>query len=386
MDAALPLTDLVAVEIGHSVAVPFGGQILAQLGATLIKVEHPEKGDDARLWGPPFWHGASATFQALNRDKFGVVVDLKDAQECDRLRRFIVEHADIVIQNLRPGLIETFGLDGSLRRLNPHLIYCNVGAFGSVGPLMRRPGYDPLMQAFGGIMSITGEEGRAPVRVGPSIIDIAAGMWGVIGILAALRRRDATGEGCEVDTSLFETALAWMTVPSALYLSSGDIQKRSGSEAAMLAPYRAYRAADDYVVIAAGNDNLFRRLCGVLERPQWADDPRFRTNADRIAHRELLNGLIEEIVGREPRAAWLERLERGGVPCAPLQSIDQVLDHAQTQALGMIQSAPDGVLRLMGLPLRFDGTRPPFRQNPPRHGEHTARVFNELFPAKRSTE
>ncbi|MGH7040712.1 MAG: CaiB/BaiF CoA transferase family protein [Acetobacteraceae bacterium] len=371
MDPALPLSGLVAIEIGHSVAVPFGAQVLASLGATLIKVENPHKGDDARGWGPPFWHDVAATFQALNRDKLGVTVDLKDANARDRLRRLIVRRADIVIQNLRPGLVNRFGLDAaSLRADNPRLIYCNLGAFGRSGPLRERPGYDPLMQAFGGVMSITGEEGRAPVRVGPSVIDMAAGMWSVIGILAALRRREVTGEGCEVDTSLYETALAWMTVPSALYLASGEVQGRTGSEAAMLAPYKAYRTADDWLIIAAGNDNLFRRLCAVLGRGEWADDPRFVTNADRVRHRALLNDMVQQIVATAGRDHWIERLEREGVPCAPLQSIDQVLAHAQTEALGMVQPSPDNALRLMGLPLSFAGTRPPFRRRPPALGEH----------------
>lgn len=385
MNPELPLSGLVAIELGSSVAGPFGAQVLGGLGATLIKVENPAKGDDARQWGPPFWHGSSATFQSLNRDKLGIAVDLKNPDERQRLRALIVEHADIVIQNLRPGLVKSYGLDAaSLREEAPRLIYCNVGAFGASGPLRERPGYDPLMQAFGGIMSITGEEGRAPVRVGPSIVDIGAGMWSVIGILAALRRREITGQGCEVDTSLFETALAWMTVPTALYLASGKAQRRTGSEAAMLVPYKAYKASDDFLIIAAGNDNLFARLCTVLRHPEWVEDPRFRTNPDRIANRDELNALIEAIVGADRRESWLERLEAAGVPCAPLQSIDQVVEHPQTRALEMIQPSPDAAMRLMGLPLSFEGRRPPFRKAPPKLGEdgesvdrHFARQIKE---------
>ena len=264
-----------AVEIGHSVAAPFGGLILASLGATVLKVEAPGDGDDARTWGPPFWHGSAATFQALNRDKLTATVNLKDPGERDGLRRYVVEKADVVIQNLRPGLIERFGLDDRLVAEKPRLVYCNMAAFGRTGPLARKPGYDPLMQAFGGLMSVTGEEGRAPVRVGPSIIDMATGMWAVIGILAALRRREMTGEGGVVDTSLLETALAWMTVPAAQYLASGNVPKRIGSEAAMVAPYKAFAAADGYLVVAAGNDRLFARLCGAIGRPELATDPRF---------------------------------------------------------------------------------------------------------------
>lgn len=372
---AQPLAGLTVVEIGHSVAAPYGAQVLGELGATVVKVENPEGGDDARKWGPPFWHGTATTFQCLNRDKLGVTVDLKDAIELEALKTFIAERADVVLQNMRPGLVERYTLDASLRTRNPRLIYCNLGAFGARGPLRTRPGYDPLMQAFGGIMSITGEEGRPPVRVGPSIIDIASGMWSVIGILAALQRRHATGEGCVVDTSLYETSLAWMTVPSALFESDGTIQRRTGSEAAMMAPYKAFRAADDYIVITAGNDNLFRRLCTVLGHPEWVDDPRFATNPARLANRALLNQMVEDVVSRQPRAHWTPLLEAAGVPCAPLQTIDEVVAHPQTEALGMLQTSPDGRFRVMGLPLSFDGERPPFRRSPPLLGEHNDAVF-----------
>ena len=361
-----PLTGLTAIEIGHSVAAPFGGHVLASLGATLIKVENPGKGDDARGWGPPFWHGASSCFQSLNRDKMSVTVDLKDAVQRDALKALILDRADIVFQNLRPGLIDKFGLDAkSLRAQKPTLIYANMGAFGAVGPMKDKPGYDPLMQAFGGIMSITGEDGAAPVRVGPSLVDIGTGMWCVIGILSALRRLRETGEGCEIDTSLLETTMAWMTIPSALYLSSGEPQGRSGTEAAMVVPYKAYKTSDHYMIIAAGNDNLFRRLCGALENPDWADDPRFLTNADRIVNRVLLNAMIEDVVGRRDRAFWMALFDAQGVPYSPIQSIDQVLAHPQAQALGMLQDDPESDMRLMGLPVSFDRKRPPFRHGPP---------------------
>lgn len=367
-----PLAGLLAVEMGHSVAAPFGGQILASLGATVLKVEAPGKGDDARNWGPPFWHGAAATFQALNRDKLTATVDLKNPEERSGLRRFLLDRADIVLQNLRPGLVEEFGIDGRLVAEQPRLIYCNLGAFGKAGPLAGRPGYDPLMQAFGGIMSVTGEEGRAPVRVGPSIIDMATGMWAVIGILAAVRRRDITGEGCVVDTSLLETALAWMTVPAAQYLASGEVPARIGSEAAMVVPYKAFRATDGYLIIAAGNDRLFRRLCSALDRPELADDPRFATNPARIANRKPLNRIIDDCVSRKPRAEWAALLERAGVPSAPLQDTAEILAHPQTEALGILQSSPDGLFQIIGLPLSFAGHRPPFRRSPPAFGQDGA--------------
>jgi crotonobetainyl-CoA:carnitine CoA-transferase CaiB-like acyl-CoA transferase len=375
------LAGIVAVELGHSVAAPYAGQILAALGAEVIKVENPQGGDDARGWGPPFWHGASATFQSLNRDKLGIAIDYKSEADRARLRRLIAERADIVFQNLRPGQARRFGLDAAtLRTTKPGLIYCNVGAFGAKGPLKDRPGYDPLMQAFAGIMSVTGEDGRPPVRVAPSIIDKGTGMWAAIGILAALHHRNKAGEGCEVDTSLYETAMAWMTMHCALFAASGTRPRRSGTEVPMLAPYRAYKASDDYVVLAAGNDALFRRLCQVLGHGEWADDPRFARNADRVANRAALNALIESAIGAKPRAHWVEAFDRAGVPCAPHQTIDEMLAHPQTAALGQYQSSPDGKLAIMGVPLSFDGVRPPFRGSPPGLGEHNTRILGGPAP------
>jgi crotonobetainyl-CoA:carnitine CoA-transferase CaiB-like acyl-CoA transferase len=371
----LPLSGITVVELGHSVAAPFCGQILGDLGARVVKVESPGSGDDARAWGPPFWHGSSAAFQSLNRNKESVTVDLKDATECARLRAFIVAGADVVVQNLRPGGVKRFGVDESLRTDNTRLVYCNLGAFGTEGPWKDKPGYDPLMQAFGGIMSVTGEPGRAPVRVGPSIVDMGTGLWAAVGILAALERRHRTGEGCVVDTSLFETSLAWMTVPIVSALASGKEPTRTGSEAAMIAPYKAYRAADRYLVIAAGNDTLFRKLCGVLGHEEWGGDARFASNAERVRNREVLNALIEGIVATANADEWVERLDRAGVPSAPLQGVSEVLAHAQTRAVDMVRPVGDGAMSLVSTPIRFDGERLPFRAAPPALGADNDTVF-----------
>jgi crotonobetainyl-CoA:carnitine CoA-transferase CaiB-like acyl-CoA transferase len=382
----LPLQGITVVELCHSVAGPYGGLILASLGAELIKVENPEHGDHARAWAPPYWHGTSSAFQSINRDKLGITVDLTDPAELARLKRFILDRADVVIQNLRPGTVERYGLGGEdLLRQKPRLIYCNVGAFGRTGPLSDKPGYDPLMQAFGGLMSVTGEDGRAPVRVGPAVVDMGSGMWSVIGILAALSRRSATGRGCVVDTSLVETAVAWMTVQIAGYLASGEIRRPMGSGIAEIVPHQAFRASDGYLMVAAGNDGLFRKLATVLGRPDWADDPRFATNDGRIRNRQALIPAIETIIATDTTAAWSERLERAGVPTAPIQSVDQVVAHPQTQALGIIQRAPDNDLRLVGLPLSFDGRRPPFRAAAPSPGQHNDRIFGGQ-PAETAAE
>ena len=377
MPSTTPLSGLVVVEIGHSIAAPYAGMILGELGAEVIKVENPKTGDAARGWGPPFAAGAATCFHAVNRAKSGITVDLSDPAETGRLKQLVLERADVLLHNLKFGALDRFGLSAAaLLAEKPSLVYCNLGAFGAKGPLRERPGYDPLMQAYGGLMSLMGEDRRPPVRVGVSIVDLATGMWAVIGILAALTERRRTGRGGIVDTSLYESALAWMTIPLAAYLVDRKIPTRQGSGVEMIVPYQAFAAADGYLMVAAGNDNLFRRLCGVIARPELAEDPRFRTNKDRVVNRVALIGILDDVFAGEPIAAWQQRLEAAGIPNGPLHSVDQVVDDSQTAALGIIQQLAAGAaadpLALVGLPLSFDGVRPPFAKAAPALGEDNA--------------
>ncbi len=373
---SLPLSGYTVVEIGHSVAAPFACEILGDLGADVIKIEKPGEGDDARSWAPPYWGDMAATFLSFNRNKRSVVVNLKSPAERERLRRLIVERADAVVQNLRPNSAREMGLDpATLRGLKPSLIYCTIGAFGAAGPYKDRPGYDPLMQAFGGLMSVTGEPGQQPVRVGTSIIDMAAGMWSVIGVVSALLRRGADGAGATIDTSLYETALAWVCFHAANFQASGKVPQRQGSGTAMIVPYRGYQSSDGFIVIAAGNDKLFAALSAVLGHPEWAGDPRFASNPDRVRNKETLYRAIEDVVRRRSNAEWQRLLDEAGVPNAPMQTIDQVLAHPQTRALGILQPSPDGKIALLGSPLSFDGERLPFRLSPPSLGAHTEEVL-----------
>ena len=372
--ATLPLAGIVVVELGHSVAAPCAGLVLGDLGADVIKIEKPG-GDDARKWGPPFLDGASATFQAINRNKRSVVCELRDPAQRARLVDFIVEHADVVLQNLRPGQADEVGVGAAaLLATKPSLIYCNIGAFGARGPLSGRPGYDPLMQAFGGIMSVVGEEGRPPVRVAPSIVDQGTALWGVIGILSALYRRRDTGKGGVVDVSLFETAAAWMVMHAAQYLGSGEIPMRHGSGANGIVPYRAYRTNDGDLVVAAGNDGLFRKLCEVLGF-KWFEESRFKTNPDRVKNADILYGMIEKEMLKRSNAEWIALLDAAGVPCAPVQNMKQMLECEQMKALGLLQDVPGSSQPLIGLPISFDGDRPLPRAASPALGAHTAEVL-----------
>ena len=367
----LPLAGIIVVELCHSVAGPYAGSILADLGADVIKVEAPDKGDYARDWGPPFSHGTSTLFHVLNHNKRGLALDLRDRATCAQLKAFILGRADVVIQNMRPGAIDKLGLDAQvLRAEKPALIYCDLGAYGSSGPLRERPGYDPLMQAHGGIMSVTGIAGGEPVRVGVSIVDQGAGMWAAMGILAALNRRHTTGEGCHVSTSLFETAIGWMAPHIGGYLSGGAMRRPLGSGVTEIVPHQAFATANGHIMLAAGNDNLFRALCDVIERTDFVQDERFATNSKRVENRRVLIPMLEEIFRAKPTAEWLARLDDAGVPAAPIENVAEVIASKQTEALGILQKAPDLDMTLTGLPLEFDGKRPPYRFSAPKLGEH----------------
>jgi crotonobetainyl-CoA:carnitine CoA-transferase CaiB-like acyl-CoA transferase len=378
MSSPHPLSGLTVVEIGHSVAAPYAGMILGELGAEVIKVENPKGGDACRGWGPPFTDGTATAFHAFNRAKRGITIDLGDPAEVDKLRALICDRADVLIHNLKHGTLDRYGLSAdALLAEKPDLVYCNLGAFGSTGPLRDRPGYDPMMQAYGGLMSLLGEDGRPPVRVGVSIIDIATGMWSVIGILAALQERRRTGRGGVVDTSLYETTLAWMTLPISAYLANGEIPTRHGSGIEQIVPYQAFQTADGFMMVAAGNDNLFRRLCAAIDRPGLAEDPRFRTNGDRVVNRRSLIPILADIFAAASVAEWVGRLDAAGIPNSPIQSLDQVVADVQTAALGIIQQEPGSpVMSLVGLPLSFDGARPPFAKPAPRLGEDNPEIID----------
>jgi len=369
-----PLQGLTVLEIGHSVAAPYTGMILGELGAEVIKLENPATGGDyARGWGPPFVDDDAVAFHAFNRGKKGIALDISEPAGAEQVRRLVLERCDAVVHNFKFAALDRYGLGGeALTRLKPQLVYCNLGAFGAVGPLRYEPGYDPLIQAFAGLMSLQGEVGGRPNRIGVSIIDMAAGMWAALGILAALRRASLTGHGGIVDTSLFETGLAWMAAPIASYLASGQLPERTGSGIAHIAPYQAFATADGHLMVLAGNDSLFRRLVDVMGLPDLARDSRFTSNRDRVLNRDSLIPLLEATFRTREAAAWAEALRKVGVPCGPIQSVDAVVDHPQTRALDILQTSADGRLELVGLPVSLDGKRPGFTTDPPRLGEHNA--------------
>ena len=378
---AHPLEGIVVADLTQNVAGPFCTQILGDMGAEVVKVERPGKGDDARAWAPPYWGRESATFIALNRNKKSLALDLKSPGGLEVLRR-LVGRADVFVQSLRPGAIDELGLDfAGASRLNPRIVYCSVTAFGTRGPLSHLPGYDPLMQAYSGLMSINGHPGQEPARVGTSIVDMGTGMWAALGIVAALRQRDATGRAIEVTTALFETALMWVSYQAAGYLASGEVPQPQGSGTAMIAPYQAFPTADGFAMIGAGSDALFARLATALGAPALANDERFKDNPSRVSNRPALIETISALTRSRKSADLVEALRVAGVPASPILTVDLTLAEPQTRESGVLLRAKHPRLpeyQSVGLPLMWDGVRPAVRRVPPLLGEHSGDVLTWL--------
>lgn len=375
-----PLAGIRVLDLTTSLAGPFCSQILGILGAAIVKIERPGSGDDTRAWGPPFWGNESAMFLATNGSKRSLALDIKTPAGREVLLR-LAESADVFLENLRPGAARRLGLGfEALRERNHQIVYCSISAFGTVGPHAERPGYDPLMQAMSGIMSVTGEPGRPPVRAGVSVVDQGSGMWAVIGILAALRTREIDGHAHLVETSLFETALNWLPYHVLGYLATSAVPGPQGSAVGMISPYEAFETRDGHVMIAAGNDRHFAALCRALELHQVVNDPRFHTNRDRVAHRDELRRLIQERVAFDSTENCVKILEQAAVPVARVQDVQQAVEDPQTQALDLLEPMPHPNipdLRLLRPPLTIDGIRARHSSPPPALGVHSAEVLEE---------
>ncbi len=378
---ALPLEGVVVADLTQNVAGPFCTQILGDMGADVIKVERPGRGDDARAWAPPYWGAESATFMSMNRNKRSLALDLKREGGLEVLKR-LVGRADVLVQSLRAGAIAELGLDfAGARAVNPRIVYCSVTAFGSRGPMRDLPGYDSMMQAYAGLMSLNGHPGHEPARVGTSIVDMGTGMWAALGIVAALRRREMTGRAIEVTTALFDTTLMWVSYQAMSYMASGEVPRPQGSGTAMIVPYQAFPTADGHAMIAAASDGLFARLCEALGVPDLARDPRFVDNPSRVRHREAVVAALSAVTRERKTADLMDALRRAGVPGAPINTVDAVLDEPQTRESGMVVDAPHPRVpgyRSIGLPIEWDGRRPGVRRVPPLLGQDGEDVLTWL--------
>lgn len=365
------LNGIRVVEIAQNLAGPYAAQILAAMGAEVIKIERHDGGDDCRGWGPPFVGGAGTAYHSMNQMKKSVTLDLKDPDSLVWLKAFIGE-SDIVIHNMRPGVMKGFGLDGeALRAAFPRLIYAEISGFGSTGPMETALGYDAVAQAVSGLFHLNGDPDGKPSRIGPSVLDLGAGMWTVIGCLAALRQREQSGAGAIIDTSLLETAFGFISPAVANYSMTGKEPERLRAGITKVVPFEAFPTTDGEIIVAAANDRLFRKLMVAVGRPDLAEDPRLQKNPGRAQHKRELIDAIEAQTRQKPTAEWFAILSQAGLPCGPVNSLSQALEHPQTRALEIFRDQPETGLKLSNLPLRLNRRRVAFQRGAPGLGADT---------------
>ncbi|HRO90481.1 MAG TPA: CaiB/BaiF CoA-transferase family protein [Promineifilum sp.] len=378
------LGDIRVIDLSRVLAGPYCAMLLADYGADVIKIEQPGDGDPTRAWGPP-WFGdqairESAYYLTANRNKRGMTLNLKTAAGQAIARRLIAT-ADVVIENFLPGAPAAYGLDyATLAAAQPGLIYCSITGYGQTGPYRDRPGYDFMIQAEGGIMSITGPADGEPHKVGVAVVDITAGLYAVTAILAALHHRATTGRGQWIDVALFDAQLGWLANVASNYLVSGEPPARYGNAHPNIVPYETFPTADGHIAVGIGSDEQWRRFCELAGRPELAEEPRFATNAARVAARGELIGLLREVFGRRPSAEWLAALAAARIPSAPINDVPMALNDPQTAAREMVRTVthPAGPLSLVGPVARLSETPATVRAAPPLLGEHTGAILGEL--------
>ena len=377
------------LDLSRVLAGPWAGQLMADLGADVVKVERPGAGDDTRAWGPPWLTddedkptGESAYYLSANRNKRSVTVDMSKP-EGQALIKQLAANADILIENFKVGGLSQYGLDyASLKELNPRLIYCSITGFGQTGPYAPRAGYDFLIQGMGGLMSLTGRpdgtEGEGPIKVGVALTDVMTGLYATVAALAALAHRERTGQGQYIDLALLDVQIACLANQAANYLVGGMVPKRMGNAHPSIVPYQDFPTADGYMIIAVGNDGQFANCCTALDKPEWSRDERFATNPQRVKHREELIALMRGVTVTRTTSEWIALMEKAGVPCGPINTLDKVFDDPQVQARGMRIEMPHplaGEVPLVANPIRMSESPVQYHRPPPTLGEHTDEVL-----------
>ena len=386
-----PLQGLRILDLSRILAGPTCTQMLGDLGADVIKVERPREGDDTRKWGPPYLKDLngidtteSAYYLSANRSKRSLTVDIS-FPEGQKLIRKLAGKSDVLIENYKVGGLKKYGLDfSSLNKELPNLIYCSISGFGQTGPKSHRPGYDFMIQAMGGIMSVTGEPDGSPMKVGVGIADVMCGMYAAVGILAAIRHREQGGKGQHIDLALLDSQAAWLINSGLNYLTSRQDQHRLGNAHPNVVPYQVFQTSDSFFVLAVGNNTQFKKFCEFADSPELADDIRFRTNKDRVHNRDVLAELINDLTKKFSTSYWLEELEKLQVPCGPVNSIREVFEDPQIQHRGMEISMPhhlsgNGKVSLIGSPLKMSETPVSYSNAPPTLGQHTDEILEELL-------
>jgi crotonobetainyl-CoA:carnitine CoA-transferase CaiB-like acyl-CoA transferase len=376
-----PLKGIRVLDLTRVLAGPYCAMLLGDMGAEVIKVEEPGKGDDTRGW-PPFAGGESTYFMSVNRNKKSVTLNLKAPEGREILKR-LAKKSDVVLENFRTGTMEKLGLGyATLAKLNPRLVYCAISGFGESGPESHRGGYDLIVQAESGIMDLTGFADGPPVKVGNSIADLVAGMSGAHGVTLALLARQRTKRGQKVEIAMLDVMASLLTYQAGMYLNAGRRPARRGNEHPSIVPYEVFKAADAYLALGVANNSLWERCCAALERPELAKDPRYATEASRVEHRATLVPLLNEVLSARPAAEWMKRLEAVGVPAGRIRSVPEVCESEHLKARGMLVSLPHPTaraVRMMGVPMRLHGTPGRARTAAPTLGQHTAGVLRSVL-------
>jgi formyl-CoA transferase/CoA:oxalate CoA-transferase len=375
-----PLSGITILDLTRVLSGPYCTMLAADMGARVIKIEHPRRGDDTRAWGPPFQEGESSYYLSINRNKESVAIDYT-TPEGRTILDALIDRADVLVENFRPGTLDDRGLGyAALAATHPGLIYVSISGFGHTGPRREEAGYDAVIQAESGLMSVTGTPDGPPVRLGVAIADIASGMFAFQGLLLALIAKGRTGRGQHVDLSLLDAATALLTYQSGRYFATGISPERLGNQHATIAPYDTFETADGVLVLAIGNDDQFGRFCAAASVPAIAADPRFVTNAGRVQHYEVLHPIVAGALAADTAAGWAMRLREAGVPCGAVRSIGEALGDPQIRARAMVESVVHptiGPLEVLGVPVKLSETPGSVRLPPPRLGEHTASVLRD---------
>jgi len=375
------LENIRVLDLSRVLAGPYCTMILGDLGAEVIKVEAPGGSDETRKWGPPFQNDVSAYYLCANRNKKSITVDLKSSEGIEIIKTLVSE-SDVIINNFKTGTMERFGLDyDTLADINPEIVYCSITGFGETGPYQNMPGYDFIVQAMSGLMSITGDEESGPQKVGIAITDVLTGLYACIGIQGALLERNQSGKGQKLDLSLYDTAVSSLVNIGSNYLMSEKIPTPLGNRHANIVPYQTFQTMDGEMVIAVGNDNQFKALCNVLKRPDLKTDDRFQTNPDRVAHREVLVPLLQEAFLTKPTAYWQDECRENNIPCGPIQNLEEVVNDPQLQAREMfmdVEHPTAGAIKMLGSPLKLSRTPVKVSHPPPDAGEHNEEILKNM--------
>ncbi|HEY7709324.1 MAG TPA: CoA transferase [Candidatus Entotheonella sp.] len=375
-----PLDGIKVLDLTRVLAGPYCTMLLADMGADVVKVERPGAGDDTRAFGPPFVNGESAYFMSINRNKRSLTLNLKEDKARQILRQ-LLETVDVVVENFRPGTMESFGFGyEAVHDFNPALVFCSISGYGHTGPDADLPGYDLIIQGEGGAASLTGDTEGPPYKVGNSQADIVAGMMAFQGILLALLARHQSGTGQKIDISMLDCQVAMLTYQAGIYFATGESPTRLGNQHPTITPYETYRCKDGFINLACGNDNMWRTFCRVIGQEEWTADLRFRTNADRVGHRRQLAALLEPVILQKTTQEWIDQLRQNGLPCGPIQTVGQVCEDPQVIARDMIVSLDHptaGPIRVTGVPIKLSDTPGEVHSAPPTLGQHTTEVLGD---------